>query len=114
VPPAFERRLVFSVNERIGGMGRILILWFMIGLMLGACRGNPAPPAGKSETAPASQVIVEREKSVKEDPLPPEVKIRLKKDGKDAYSWELSGSDVDQILKVNEKLKKQLGGESRK
>ena len=29
----------------------------------------------------------------------------------DSYSWELAGSDVDQILKVNEKLRKQLGGE---
>ena len=29
----------------------------------------------------------------------------------DSYSWELTGSDVDQILKVNEKLRKQLGGE---
>ena len=44
-------------------------------------------------------------------PPPPEVKIKLKKDGKDSYSWELSGSDVDQILKVNEKLRKQLGGD---
>jgi hypothetical protein len=56
-------------------------------------------------------VIVEREKVEKEQPLPPEVKIKLKKDGKDSYSWELTGSDVDQILKVNEKLRKQLGGE---
>jgi hypothetical protein len=95
-------------------MGKILILCCMIELILGACKGSSSPPAGKSETTPASQVIVEKERSVKEDPLPPEVKIRLKKDGKDAYSWELSGSDVDQILKVNEKLKKQLGGESRK
>ena len=95
-------------------MGKILILWFMIGLILGGCKGNPAPPIGNSEATPAPNVIVEKEKSVKEDPLPPEVKIRLKKDGKDAYSWELSGSDVDQILKVNEKLRKQLGGESRK
>jgi hypothetical protein len=95
-------------------MGKILILWCMIGLILGACKGNPAPPAGKSETAPASQVIVEKEKPVKEDTLPPEVKIRLKRDGKDNYTWELNGSDVDQILKANEKLRKQLGGESGK
>jgi len=86
----------------------------MIGLILGACKGNPAPPAGKSEPAPASQVIVEKEKPVKEDTLPPEVKIRLKRDGKDNYTWELNGSDVDQILKANEKLRKQLGGESGK
>ncbi len=55
--------------------------------------------------------LVEKEKVEKEQPLPSEVKIKLKKDGKDSYSWELTGSDVDQILKVNEKLRKQLGGE---
>jgi hypothetical protein len=54
---------------------------------------------------------VEKEKTGKEQPLPPEVKIKLKKDGKDSYSWELTGSDVEQVLKVNEKLRKQLGGE---
>jgi len=95
-------------------MGRFLIFWCVVGLILGACKGSPAPSAGKTETAPVSQVIVEREKSVKEDPLPSEVKIRLKRDGKDNYTWELNGSDVDQILKVNEKLRKQLGGESGK
>jgi len=42
--------------------------------------------------------------------LSPEVKIKLKRDGKDNYSWEISGSDVNQILKVDEKLKKRLGG----
>lgn len=60
------------------------------------------------------KVIVEKDKIEKEQPLPPEVKIKLKKDGKDSYSWELTGSDVDQILKVNEKLRKQLGGEQTK
>jgi len=39
------------------------------------------------------------------------VKIRLKRDEKERYSWELSGSDVDQVLKVNEKLRKRLEGE---
>jgi hypothetical protein len=56
-------------------------------------------------------VIVEREKIERDPPLPPEVKIRLKRDGKGNYSWELSGSDADEILKVNEKLRKKVGGE---
>ena len=51
---------------------------------------------------------------MKGEPLPPETKIRLKRDGKDSYSWELSGSDVDEVLKVNEKLRKSLGGEARR
>ena len=53
---------------------------------------------------------MEKEKIERLQP-PPEVKIRLKKDSKDGYSWELNGSDVDQILRVNEKLRKQLEGE---
>jgi hypothetical protein len=47
----------------------------------------------------------------REEFAPPEVKIKLKRDGKDSYSWEINGSDVNQILKVNEKLRKQLTGE---
>lgn len=51
------------------------------------------------------------EKVEGETPLPLEVKIKLKRDGKDNYSWEISGSDVNQVLKANEKLRKRLGGE---
>ncbi len=79
-----------------------------------ACDGKPSPSEMKSEVLPTPKVTVEREKVEKEEPLPPEVKIKLKRDGKDNYSWELSGSDVDQVLKVNEKLRKKLGGEQPK
>jgi hypothetical protein len=75
-----------------------------------ACGKEPLPPQGKSENRPAPEVVVEKEKIGEEQPLPPEVKIKLKKDGKDSFSWEITGSDVDQVLKVNEKLRKQLGG----
>ena len=80
-------------------------------IALVACSKESVPSREKSENPPAPKVIVEKEKMGKEQPLPPEVKIKLKKDGKDTYSWELTGSDVDQVLKVNEKLRKQLGGE---
>jgi hypothetical protein len=77
-----------------------------------ACGSSPSPSAGKPEGASAPpKVIVEREK-VERAPLPPpEVKIKLKRDGKENYSWELNSSDVDQVLKVNEKIRKQLDGE---
>ncbi|MGA2467338.1 MAG: hypothetical protein ABSH06_23705, partial [Thermodesulfobacteriota bacterium] len=39
-----------------------------------------------SESPSVPKVIVEKEKIEKEQPLPPEVKIKLKKDGKDSYS----------------------------
>ncbi len=92
-------------------MKKILALWMVSIFCLIACGKQSPPPASRSESSSVPKVIVEREKVEKEHPLPPEVKIKLKKDGKDSYSWELAGSDVDQILKVNEKLRKQLGGE---
>ena len=84
-----------------------------LAFVLIACEGKPLSTQGKSEVPSVPKVIVEKEKMERSQP-PPEVKIRLKKDGKDGYSWELSGSDVDQILKVNEKLRKQLGGDPSK
>jgi hypothetical protein len=92
-------------------MKKILIASLVLIFFLFACEKKSIPPPSKSESPPGPKVIVEKEKVEKEQPLPPEVKIKLKKDGKDSYSWELTGSDVDQILKVNEKLRKQLGGE---
>jgi len=76
-----------------------------------SCQGKSPPPQGKQEGLPAPKVIVEKAKETQEEPLPLEVKIKLRRNGKDNYSWEISGSDVNQILKVNEKLRKQLGGE---
>jgi len=92
-------------------MKKIFVFSVVLVFFLMACEKKSLSPQAKSESPSAPKVIVEKEKVERELPLPPEVKIKLKKDGKDSYSWELSGSDVDQILKVNEKLRKQLGGE---
>ena len=92
-------------------MKKILTVLAALIFFLIACEKKSLPPQGKLESPSAPKVMVEKEKVEKEQPLPSEVKIKLKKDGKDSYSWELTGSDVDQILKVNEKLRKQLGGE---
>ncbi len=91
-------------------MKKIFILLVGLLFLFIACEKKSSPPQEKPEN-PSPRVIVEKERVEKDHPLPPEVKIKLKKDGKDSYSWELNGSDVDQILKVNEKLRKQLGGE---
>lgn len=109
MPSSLKRGLTFFTPEE-SGMKKFLAIAVMMVFVFVACEKNPVPPQGKAEAPPVSKIVVEREKTEKEQPLPPEVKIKLKKDGKDTYSWELNGSDVDQILKVNEKLRKQLGG----
>jgi hypothetical protein len=90
-------------------MKRILVVCALM-VSIAACKGKSPSTQGNSVAPPLAEVTVEKERAEKEEPLPAEVRIKLKKDGKDNYSWELSGSDVDQILKVNEKLRKQLGG----
>jgi hypothetical protein len=92
-------------------MKRPLILFVLVAFILIACERDSSTLQEKSGVPSVPKVMVEKEKVEKEQPLPPEVKIKLKRDGRDSYSWELSGSDVDQILKVNEKLRKKLGGE---
>ncbi len=67
-------------------------------------------PQANPKVSPEPKAAVEKEEK-KVSPLPPEVKVKLKRDGKENYSWELSGSDVDQVLKVDETLKKRLGDE---
>ena len=95
-------------------MKLVLIGSVIIVLAFAACGNRPSASPEKSEASNVPKVVVEREKIDREPPLPPEVKIRLKRDGKDNYSWELSGSDADQILRVNEKLRKKVGGEHAK
>lgn len=42
-----------------------------------------------------------------------DVKIRLKRDGKGAYSWEVSGKDPHEILKNNAIISKKISSEQR-
>ncbi len=95
-------------------MRLILVGCTVIAIAFASCENRPSPLSEKSEAPNPPRIVVEREKTGRETPFPPEVKIKLKRDGKDNYSWELNGSDADQILKVNEKLRKKVGGEQGK
>jgi hypothetical protein len=110
MPANDQRRLISSALKGIDRMRLFLTAFVLIGLTLTACENRPPPSPERSEAPPAPKAVVEKEKVERESPLPPEVKIRLKRDGKDNYSWELNGSDVDQIIKVNEKLRKRVAG----
>ncbi len=81
-------------------------------LVITGCQEKSVSAPGKTEPTPVAKVTVEKERVEREPALPREVKIKLKRDGKDNYSWELSSSDVDQLLKVNDRLRKHLIGES--
>ncbi len=64
------------------------------------------PRVQESETAEAQykKEMEEIKKSLKGD-----IKVKLKRDGKGAYTWEITGKDTQEVLKANETLRKKLG-----
>lgn len=95
-------------------MVRILIVCTLVAFTLAGCENRPLPSPEKAEAPSSPKGVAEKQRADRESPFPPEVKIKLKRDAKDNYSWELSSSDVDQIIKVNDKLRKKVGGEGSK
>ena len=67
-------------------MKRTLALYLLVAFITIACETKPLPSQKKSEVPAVPKVIVEKEKAEQEQPFPAEVKIKLKRDGKDNYS----------------------------
>jgi hypothetical protein len=63
---------------------------------------SPAYPAGKEDFRFKKEPELQQIRPKKT------VKIKLKRTAKDEYSWELAGDDVDEIIKVDRKLRQQL------
>ncbi len=61
------------------------------------------PADDKSNGIQYSKEVDELKKALKS-----EVKIKLKKDAKGLYNWEIAGKDVHEILKTNEIMRKKL------
>ncbi len=80
-------------------IGRLLCVSLTVFvLLLPACTGanEDKPPVFKQE--PEIQEI---------KPIS-RVKIKLKRNAKGQYSWDISGTDADEILEADKKLKKEL------
>ena len=77
---------------------------------LGSCSGGTdATTATKPGNESQKEAAYQKEMEELRKNLKSEVKIKLKKDGKGSYSWEIQGKDALEVLKANETLKKKLG-----
>jgi len=90
----------------------ILILCFSIIFLNTSCSKAPEKnlqdqlketKASKDGEYQYQKEMEEIKKNIKGD-----IKIRLKKDAKGGYSWEITGKDANEVLKANEILKKRL------
>jgi hypothetical protein len=64
---------------------------------------HPKATEGQGMEAQYQKELDEIKKSLKGD-----VKIKLKKESKGGYSWEITGKDSQEVLKANEALRKRL------
>ena len=81
----------------------------MILMALAFCTGKTdVTPAKKVDEVP-KDAAYQKEMDDLRKSIKSEVKIKLKKDGKGSYSWEIQGKDPQEVLKVNEQLRKKLG-----
>ena len=87
------------------------ILCFVVVLGLSFCtKAVDLPPKtqpGKDAAAAEKQYEKELDEIRKE--VKGELKIKLKKDVKGGYGWEITGKDAQEVLKANDTLKKRLG-----
>lgn len=87
----------------------LITITLILGVFLTACgyRADVGEPP-KELPAVTSQQYKKELEDIKKG-IRTETKIKLKKDGKGAYSWEIQGKDANEVLKVNDTLKKRLG-----
>jgi hypothetical protein len=87
---------------------RLLIPLALLLLIVGCNRmTETVVPVKPAQEKPAdtqySKDIDEIRKSLKGD-----IRLKLKKDAKGGYSWEITGKDVQEVLKANDALRKKL------
>lgn len=84
---------------------RIITIAILLLSLLACAKPQEVPVKQKAtEEVQYKAEMDEIKKGLKSD-----IKIKLKRDGKGAYTWEIVGKDTQEILKANEQLKKRLG-----
>lgn len=85
----------------------ITIALIFISLMC-CTRAQEVPVKQKTPGGDALEVQYKKEMEEIKKSLRSDLKIKLKRDGKGAYAWEIAGKDTQEILKANETLRRRL------
>ncbi len=80
---------------------RLLQVLLVVSLFIPACT-----QAGNKENK--QQPVFKEVPQIQEIKPEKPPKIKLKRNAKDDYSWEISGEDVDEVIKIDRRLKSKL------
>ena len=77
-------------------------------LLLSCSKIADAPVQEKQKNDPGIEAQNKKEMEEIRKSIRGELKIKVKRDGKGSYTWEITGKDAQEILKTNDVLKKRL------
>jgi hypothetical protein len=88
---------------------KIITILLLLFCLLGCTRAQEIPPKQKAGESESADVQYKKEMEEIKKSLKGDTKIKLRRDGKGLYTWEITGKDAHEILKANEGLRKKLG-----
>jgi outer membrane biogenesis lipoprotein LolB len=87
---------------------RFFTIFFIVLTLISCSKGMELPSQKKTSEEQGMEAQYQKELDEIKKSLKGDVKIKLKKDGKGGYSWEITGKDAQEVLKTNEALRKKL------
>lgn len=87
---------------------RFFATFLIIFLLFSCTKGTDVTTKQKPAGEQGSDVQYKTEMEELKKNLKGDVRIKLKKDGKGGYGWEITGKDAQEVLKANDTLKKRL------
>ncbi len=91
----------------------VIIIWLSLAILYGTISGctRPAPVNEVERQRAVSDQQYRKDMEEIKKTMRGDIKIKLKKDGKGAYSWDISGKDPYEIIKTNNILSKKINGD---
>ncbi len=87
---------------------RFITILLIVFCLLSCGKVQDIPVKQKAVEGETAEIQYKKEMEEIKKSLKGDTKIKLKRDGKGLYTWEISGKDAHEVLKANETLRKRL------
>lgn len=97
-----------------GTVIRSMIAGLVLLVFLSGCGRGPGM-SGKPDSQPDKATSIENRKELEEikRSIKSDIRIKLKRDGKGSYGWEITGKDPHEVIKANNVLRSRVSDERR-
>ena len=92
---------------------KFLIIVLFLFFITGCGKGIEIEGVQKGKVRTASDELHKKEIEEIRKSLKSDIRIKLKKDGKGSYAWEITGKDAQEVIRVNNVLKSRVSEEKR-